>query len=834
MSVTHHANTEAIIQTATELHDLHACLPAIAALFDLMPDNVILHDAQGTPVYVSRALMQDLEISSLTELSACFSPAQREEYYQQLKLTMETHRASQLVCHFDHGKFSLDVNSIITFYPIINQQAQLIGVLGHSYHQALQQQVQEISSHTQKAYMRSLLDGFPFPIWMKNRSGMFVSVNRQFCKEFGFDHPRDVLGKNDFDLFDAEMAQQFRADDEDILQTGLEKRVVEKIRKADGTLYWGYTHKTAARTSERVIGTVGFTRDVSEERRLQVEIAELENEYALLMNSIPIAIMVYDMSFRRILVNDYYSKLIRTDGRAFLGKTPAETWSPYVVNLSADEYMQHMHTVIATGEPVFFDMIHTRDASGHSTHDVRLIPRRNKDNVICGVIAIVQDVSMVHESRLRNEHQAHHDALTGLPNRILLAQKLEEATSHARRANEKFAFLMLDLDGFKSINDSMGHDIGDKLLQEVAQRLQTLTPDDGFCCRLGGDEFAMILRPMLVLSQAKTLASHCLQSLHQSYLIDQVEYYISASIGIAVYPDHTANAEDLIRFADTALYAAKDGGRNTWCCYDVSFTHQAERRFHVANALRTAISQQALTLVFQPIINMSDRRIHGVEALCRWRSKTLGVVSPAEFIPIAEHTGLMLVLGKTIMADAFDAAYQINHRSNPGIRVSVNVSARQFNDPKFVEQVSHLLLQHQCQPQWIKLEITESLLLEYSHDVLIKLNQLTSMGILIALDDFGTGHSALSYLFKFPLQQIKIDRSFIQDIELNPTSAKLIKAIIAMVGSMEKELVAEGVETEKQAELLQQFGCHMAQGFFYSTPLTLESLLSLAHKQYTL
>lgn len=834
MSATHHASPEHLLQTVAGMQDLHASLPAMRTVFDLLPDYVILHDASGTPVYASLALMQTLEIDSLAGLSQCFSPAQREEYYQQLTHTMQSYQPGQMVCHFDHGKFGLDVNNIITFYPIVNQQAELLGVLAHSYHPELQQNLQTLSSYTQKAYTRSLLDGFPFPIWMKNRAGTFVSVNRQFCKEFGFAHPRDVLGKNDFDLFDADMAQQFRADDAHVLETGQEKRVVESIRKADGSLYWGYTHKAAARTSEHVIGTVGFTRDVSEERRLQAEIAELENEYALLVNSIPIAIMVYDRSLRRILVNDYYSKLIRTDGRAFLGKTPTETWSPYVINLSADDYTRHMETVMTTGEPMFFDMIYSRDASGYSVNDVKLVPRRNKNNEICGVIAIVQDVTKVHESRLHNEHQAHHDALTGLPNRLLLSKKLAEATHHAQQHREKFAILMLDLDGFKSINDSMGHDIGDKMLQAVAQRLQALTPAHGFCCRLGGDEFAIVLSQLADQTQSQTLATHCLQSLHQSYQIDQVEYYISASIGIAVYPDHTSNAEDLIRFADTALYAAKDNGRNTWCCYDMHFTERAERRFHLANALRVALRQQELSMVFQPIIHMSDRRIHGVEALCRWRSKTLGAVSPAEFIPIAEQSGLMLPLGKMVMALAFDAAYQINHSSNPGIRVSVNVSVRQFNEPRFVEQISELLQQHQCQPHWIKMEITESLLLEYSHEVLIKLNQLTDMGIMIALDDFGTGHSALSYLFKFPLQQIKIDRTFIQDIEINPTSAKLIKAMIAMVGSMEKELVAEGVETVRQAELLQQYGCHMAQGFLYSTPLTLQELLALSRTQYRL
>lgn len=834
MRVTYTPDSAAAWASESHFQHLHELLPAAIALFDTLHDDIILHDADGHLVYVNPALLNHLGITAPEQLSDCLSHAQREEYQQHLHKTLAGKDYHSMVFYFNGGKAQAQIDEHLSFYPITNHQQHVLGVLVHRSNQQHQQQLHLESKRTQKAYMRSLIDNFPYPIWMKNQSGTFLSVNRQFCAEFGFDHPRDVLGKNDHDLFSTEMAEQFKADDQEVMESGVDKRVIEKIRRVDGSIYWGYSHKAPVRADQGIIGTVGFSRDVSEEKRLQAEISELENEYALLVNSLPIAIMVYDMEFRRLLVNDHYSSLIRTDGHNYLGKKPSESWSPYITNLSAADFEHQLQQVIHSGQPAFFDMVYSQDNAGSSINDVRLIPRRTRQGEICGVIAIVQDVTAIHESRQRNEYQASHDALTDLPNRLLLATKMPLAAKQANEQQQKFAMMLLDLDGFKSINDSMGHNVGDRLLQQVARRLQAALPENAFCCRLGGDEFAVLLERIQHVNEAKVFASELLQTLHAVYRIDEAEYYISASIGIAVYPDDTLLSDDLIRLADTALYAAKDAGRNTWCCYDTSFSQLTERRFHLANALRNAIQQEELSLVFQPIVDIRSRTIQGVEALCRWDSKLLGRVNPSEFIPVAEHTGLMMPLGLHIMALAFDAAYQINHASNQLMRVSVNVSARQFNNAHFVEQVIQLLHQHQCQPQWVKFEITETLLLEYSQDVLHKLNRLSNMGIMIVLDDFGTGHSSLSYLLKFPIQQIKIDRSFVNDIVINPNSARLIKAIIALVQSMDKELVAEGLETMQQAKLIHEYGCRMVQGYLYSKPVKLSQLMGYASQNYVI
>lgn len=820
--------------TVSHASDIEQLIAAGSAFFNVLHDDILLHDTQGTLIYANPAVFEHLGIQSSEDLNRIFSRAQQEEYKAQVKKTLASQQVHHMVYYYESVKRHQHLDEHLTFYPIINADNLVLGVLVHRNNQQYQQQLQLETKRKQKAYMRSLIDNFPYPIWMKDEAGTYLSVNRQFCSEFGFEHPRDVLGKNEQDLFDPEMAAQFKADDIEVMAHGVDKRVIQKIRRVDGSIYWGYSHKAPVRADQGIIGTVGFSRDISEEIRLQSEISELENEYALLVNSLPIGIMVYNMDKRRVFLNAHSLSLLGDFDGHYLGKSPSEYWSPNVMNLTADRFEAHLEKVMDSGEPAYFDMIFKQATHGHSINDVKMIPRRNKQGEVCGVIAIVQNVTAIHESKKRNEYQAHHDALTDLPNRLFLSKTLEEVVARCAQNQTSFAMLMLDLDGFKSINDSMGHNVGDTLLQQVAKRLQAVTPTDSFCCRLGGDEFAILLEPLANMHAAKAFATQVLQVLHRTYRIDDAEYYISASIGIAHYPSDTTQSDDLIRLADTALYAAKDAGRNTWYCYDSSLSQLTERRFHLANALRNAIAQDELSLVFQPIVDISSRRIQGVEALCRWDSKSLGVVHPSEFIPVAEHTGLMTTLGLHIMGLAFDAAFAINHATQRLIRVSVNVSARQFSNANFIDQVIALLHQHQCQPQWVKFEITETLLLEYSQDVLQKLNRLSQMGIMIVLDDFGTGHSSLSYLLKFPIQQIKIDRSFVNDIVFNPNSAKLIKAIIALVQSMDKELVAEGLETMQQAKLIHEYGCRMVQGYLYSKPVKLPQLLDYAHQDYVI
>lgn len=817
-------NSELSVPLEKDLTDISELLTTISLIFDTVTDNIIIHDKHGAPVYCNQAMLKTVKVDSQKTFFDNLNNNQFPDYNNKVCEVLKTKAPSTMLYDLGEANFSRYIYDLIYFFPIKNKANVLVAILAMGRDLDHSKHIQIEETEKQKHYLRSLLDSFPFAVWMKNDNGEFLTVNNQFCQDFGFKKPQEVLGKTDFDLFDLDMAQGFVDDDMKVMATREQKRLIEKIQCTNGSTYLGYTHKSPLKVDDQVVGTVGFTRDISEELRLQAQIAELENDYALLINNMPIAIMVYDLECRRVLVNDHYSKLVRCDGNEFLGKTPIELWSQHVVNLTSQDFESALRKVMQTGLPITMDIFFSRDDSSTSVHDERLVPRVNKNGEITGVIAIVQDITEIHESKLHNQYLAHHDALTGLANRSLFNIKLEETTIKAKERHTSFAIMILDLDGFKSINDSMGHAVGDLLLKEVANRLSSAGNASHFCTRLGGDEFAILHENITHKRFAESLAESILKEITNVYKIDNAEYFISASIGIALYPNDTENTDDLLKYADMAMYAAKDEGRHAYRFYDVNLSKRTERNFHVENSLRYAIEQKELYLLYQPIVEIASNRIVGVESLCRWQSKSLGTVPPDEFITAAEHTGLIIPLGKQILKEAFEAAYQINHGKVEIITFSVNLSARQLNESNIVTTILALLNGTNCNPKWIKFEITESVLLDESQQVLNSLNRFNQLGIKIALDDFGTGQSALSYLHKFPIQQIKIDGSFIHEIDRNEVNAKLVKAIIALGNSLDKELVAECIETQIQAEMLESFGCALAQGYFYSKPISLEEL----------
>jgi len=456
-------------------------------------------------------------------------------------------------------------------------------------------------------------------------------------------------------------------------------------------------------------------------------------------------------------------------------------------------------------------------------HQVRIVPEFDEMHQICGALTIATDITELAEYRRKVENMAFHDPLTGLPNRTLFSQKLSVAIHKAKTNNGMFALMMLDLDQFKAINDTMGHETGDKLLIEVAKRVNDLEKSY-VCARLGGDEFIILVEPLQSRAHVESLSSTLLNQIMQVYMIDGSEYFISASIGISYYPNDSDDMNDLLKYADSAMYYAKKSGRNRYHAYSPNLTESIQQRLNVETELRRAIENHEIYLEYQPIVDIESKRVMGLETLCRWNSRKLGVVPPSVFIQIAEDTGMIVGLGHWIMQEAFKAARLINMQLRQPISVSVNLSARQFFEVDLIYQVSNLLQEQQCNPAWIKFEITESLLLENNQQVLKTLNAFNDLGIKISLDDFGTGQSALAYLGKFPIHQVKIDYSFVKEITNNANDALLVRAIIALTATLNKELVAEGVETLAQATLLQSYDCRYAQGYLYSKPIGLEAV----------
>lgn len=443
------------------------------------------------------------------------------------------------------------------------------------------------------------------------------------------------------------------------------------------------------------------------------------------------------------------------------------------------------------------------------------------------LLATTQDISQLKRYESRLDDAIIHDPLTGLPNRLALNNRLYAEQEEALRKQQLLGLLVIDLDRFKEINDSRGHAFGDQLLQQVARRLSNTVRSYDMVARLGGDEFAIVLPAVREVDNITQIATKLLDNLALPFRIEQQELFISASIGISAYPVDTDGADKLLQYADLALYEAKARGRAGFRCYSQELTRRSKDRTRLEGALRHAESNGELDVHFQPKVSLTDGNLQGAEALLRWQHPVLGNVPPDKFIGIAEETGLIVSMGAWILTKACLAIKTWNqHRDNP-LKMAVNLSPRQFRDDDLVATVRNTLAATGCRPQWLELEITESLLLDNDERVRSALDTFRGMGISIAIDDFGTGYSALGYLKRFPIDVLKIDRSFVQDVMRDHGSTELVKAIIMMARGLGLEIVAEGIETNEQESFLQAHGCHLGQGYLYSKPVPQEMFETL-------
>ncbi len=419
---------------------------------------------------------------------------------------------------------------------------------------------------------------------------------------------------------------------------------------------------------------------------------------------------------------------------------------------------------------------------------------------------------------------ANHDALTALPNRNLLQDRLNQAIAHTQRAGQLMAVLFLDLDRFKTINDSLGHDKGDQVLTIISTRLAGCVRDDDTIARLGGDEFIILLHDLSREEDAAIVAGKVISCLQHPLVVNGHELFITGSIGISFYPQDGEDGNTLLKNADTAMYRAKDTGRNTFALYNQAMNAQALRHLQMETALRHALERDELSLHYQPQVDLRSGLITGVEALLRWRSPEHGQVSPAEFIPIAEDTDLILKIGDWVLETACRQAKQWNDTYHGELRIAINLSSRQFRQPDLPGQISNALQASGLDPELLELEITEGTVMHNAEESVATLRRLRDMGVKLSIDDFGTGYSSLSYLKRFPINIVKIDQSFVRDITTDPDDAAIACSIIALAHSMKLRVIAEGVETEGQLGFLQANQCDQMQGYYFSRPLPKEEL----------
>ncbi|WP_211364173.1 putative bifunctional diguanylate cyclase/phosphodiesterase [Propionivibrio limicola] len=420
---------------------------------------------------------------------------------------------------------------------------------------------------------------------------------------------------------------------------------------------------------------------------------------------------------------------------------------------------------------------------------------------------------------LKMEHFAQHDFLTGLPNRMLLTERLSQAIGLANRHRKQVALLFLDLDFFKNINDSLGHAVGDQLLQSVANRLSANVRATDTVCRQGGDEFVILLAEIERPEDAALIAEKLLAAFVAPHLVGGQEIHVTLSIGISVFPDDGNTVDTVMQNADTAMYHAKSDGRNNYQFFRSDMNTRAVRRLLVESSLRRALKQEEFLVHYQPQFELVSGRITGVEALIRWQDPDLGLIPPGPFIPVAEECGLIVPIGRWVLREACRQTQAWLDSGLPAVPVAVNISAVEFRHKEFLAGVSDILRETGLAPGYLELELTESILMHDVESSIAELDALKAMGVKLAVDDFGTGYSSLSYLKKFPIDILKIDQSFVRDIAIDADDATIVSAVIGMGRNLNLRVIAEGVETQDQFAFLRTRQCPEGQGYLFSQPL---------------
>ncbi|MBN2815534.1 MAG: EAL domain-containing protein [Campylobacterales bacterium] len=476
-------------------------------------------------------------------------------------------------------------------------------------------------------------------------------------------------------------------------------------------------------------------------------------------------------------------------------------------------------------------MIKTIEESDHEGVPSEYLEEANSKELDTLTKAMNKMIASIRKSRERLKEQernlvfqAHHDPLTGLPNRLLFQDRLTQGLKKADREKKRLAVFFIDLDHFKEVNDSYGHETGDILLQNIAQRLQGVIRAHDTLARLGGDEFTIIMENLGDSVDISNLAQKILNSLSSPVVVNGTILYVSSSIGISLYPNDANSVQDLLKYADTAMYKAKDEGRNNFQFYNAQLTQLALDRVVLEVSLREALRKGEFVVYFQPQIDTELGEICGMEALVRWQHPEKGLIFPDAFIPLAESTGLIVELDRYVMKVAMEQVFNWREQGlNPGV-LAMNLSVKQLEHHDFIETFKRLMYAIGVKPEWIELEITESQLMRKPEDAIKVLQELSDLGVSLSVDDFGTGYSSFAYLKKLPISKLKIDKEFIQDIPKDEEDIAITKAIIVLAKSLNLKVLAEGVETRDQKEFLLREGCRFVQGYYYSKPVNVEQM----------
>jgi diguanylate cyclase (GGDEF)-like protein/PAS domain S-box-containing protein len=666
----------------------------------------------------------------------------------------------------------------------------------------------------ERVVLHALMDHFPGNIYFKDLDSRFTRINQAFAEYVGAKDAAEVVGKTDFDIFSEEHAKQAFADEREVIRTGTPiLNQEEKETWRDGKQTWVSTSKAPLLDAEgRVVGTFGISLDISKRTRAEAALRQSEERYALAVRGANDGIWDWDLRANRVYYSTRWKAMLGWTDEG-IGTSPAE-WFDRVHHDDLPRVQAKVEAAVEGREPHFEDEYRIRHQDGSFRWVLgRGFAVRGADGVAYRMAGAQTDVT----------DRRAYDPLTGLPNRALFVERLEGALSRARRRRGYlFAVLFLDLDRFKLINDSLGHLAGDRLLTVLSRRLLGCIRPGDVIGRFGGDEFAILLDNIADAEDGTHIAERILASVGEPIDLDGHEAALSGSIGIAYSATGYEKAEDLLRDADTAMYRAKSLGRARFEVFDEAMRARVMALLNMENDLRRALDRGELRVYYQPIVSLADGQVVGFEALARWLHPQRGVVLPADFIPVAEDAGLIASIGEWVLREACGQLrlWHDRFRERRHLSMSVNCSARQFARSDFPGRFEKVLADTGLDPSALKLEITESVLMEGSEAVTTLFARLKEMGVELHLDDFGTGYSSLSYLHRFPLDALKIDRSFVAKLDAPESSVDdgpaFVRSIVALARSRRMGVIAEGVETVEQLAQLRALQCEIGQGFYFS------------------
>ncbi len=667
---------------------------------------------------------------------------------------------------------------------------------------------------------RTLVENIPQRVFVKDQNCTYISCNRSYAIDLGIS-ANDIGGRTDFHFFPEELADKYRTDDRQVMASGLVQEFEEPYILA-GQERLVHTVKSPIRNERGdVIGILGAFWDITERKRDETRL----RQSATVFENTAEGVLITDSSQRIIAVNRAFSEITGYSESEVLGHRPNIRRSDRHDN---DFYEKLWQTVNAKGS--WRGEIWNRRKSGEVNPEWMTISEvRDEHGKLTNYVGVFSDISAIKHSEERLEYMAMHDPLTALPNRLMITNHLRQAVVNAKRSAGKVALLFLDLDRFKDINDSLGHPIGDQVLKDAANRLLPIVEPMGVLARIGGDEFVVVTDSFSARAELEALSEQVMEALRSPFLVEQHELFIGGSVGISIYPDDGENEATLIRNADAAMYRAKEQGRDAYHFYTRDMTTKAVERVELETALRYALERNELSILYQPQIDLDSRQVVSAEALLRWQNETLGLVYPDRFIPLAEDTGLIVPIGRWVLNGACKQLQAWRQEGLAIERVSVNLSGIQLQRPGLVESVRDALTESSLPAESLELEITESTLMRDPEQVLTVLKELKSLGVQLAVDDFGTGYSSLAYLKRFPIDSLKVDKSFVMDLHQDENDQAITRGVIALGHSLQLKIIAEGVEGQAHEEFLTDKGCEMAQGYYYSRPIPPESIRSVAH-----